>query len=49
MLVEFDMVLAGKPRQIPVILADNAGFDSAELAGQLRAAHAKGRLKVIKE
>ncbi|CAE7831755.1 cct2 [Symbiodinium sp. CCMP2592] len=28
--------------QIPVILADNAGLDSAELAGQLRAAHAKG-------
>ncbi|CAE7861642.1 cct2 [Symbiodinium microadriaticum] len=28
--------------QIPVILADNAGLDAAELAGQLRAAHAKG-------
>eukprot|EP00435_Cladocopium_sp_Y103_P019654 s3378_g4.t1 len=29
--------------QIPVILADNAGLDSAELVGQLRAAHAKGQ------
>merc|ERR1712083_1247358 len=29
-------------QQIPAILADNAGFDSAELLGQLRAAHAKG-------
>eukprot|EP00931_Biecheleriopsis_adriatica_P008390 TRINITY_DN109585_c0_g1_i1.p1 TRINITY_DN109585_c0_g1~~TRINITY_DN109585_c0_g1_i1.p1 ORF type:complete len:560 (+),score=178.13 TRINITY_DN109585_c0_g1_i1:79-1680(+) len=28
--------------QIPTILADNAGLDSAELVGQLRAAHAKG-------
>merc|ERR1712176_1547181 len=29
-------------QQIPAILADNGGFDSAELLGQLRAAHAKG-------
>eukprot|EP00440_Ansanella_granifera_P032921 gb/GFBE01035713.1/.p1 GENE.gb/GFBE01035713.1/~~gb/GFBE01035713.1/.p1 ORF type:complete len:534 (+),score=199.58 gb/GFBE01035713.1/:1-1602(+) len=29
--------------QIPTILADNAGLDSAELVGQLRAAHAKGQ------
>lgn len=28
--------------QIPAILADNAGFDSSELLGQLRAAHARG-------
>jgi len=27
--------------QVPMILADNAGCDSAELVGQLRAAHAK--------
>jgi len=30
-------------RQIPVILADNAGYDSAELIAQLRAAHYEGR------
>merc|ERR1712039_1088090 len=30
-------------QQVPAILADNAGFDSAELLGQLRAAHAKGQ------
>merc|ERR1719235_1799664 len=30
-------------RQIPTIIADNGGFDSAELVGQLRAAHAKGQ------
>jgi len=30
-------------RQIPMILADNAGFDSQELCGQLKAAHAKGQ------
>merc|ERR1712060_718938 len=29
-------------QQIPSILADNAGFDSADLVGQLRAAHATG-------
>jgi len=29
-------------QQIPSILADNGGFDSAELVGQLRAAHARG-------
>lgn len=29
-------------QQVPTILADNGGFDSAELVGQLRAAHAKG-------
>mmetsp|Transcript_16911 Transcript_16911/g.18868 ORF Transcript_16911/g.18868 Transcript_16911/m.18868 type:complete len:535 (+) Transcript_16911:109-1713(+) len=28
--------------QIPVILADNAGFDSAELSSRLRAAHSNG-------
>ncbi|CAJ1419303.1 unnamed protein product [Effrenium voratum] len=32
--------------QIPIILADNAGLDSAELVGQLRAAHAKGENSV---
>merc|ERR1712232_577381 len=30
-------------QQIPSILADNAGFDSAELVGNLRAAHTKGQ------
>jgi len=29
-------------RQIPTIIADNGGFDSAELVGKLRAEHAKG-------
>merc|ERR1719221_772232 len=29
-------------QQIPAILADNGGYDSAELLGQLKAAHAKG-------
>jgi len=30
-------------RAIPTILADNAGFDSAELVAQLRALHAQGK------
>mmetsp|Transcript_27575 Transcript_27575/g.73524 ORF Transcript_27575/g.73524 Transcript_27575/m.73524 type:complete len:536 (-) Transcript_27575:129-1736(-) len=30
-------------QQIPTILADNSGYDSAELVGQLRAAHARGQ------
>ncbi|XP_070531707.1 T-complex protein 1 subunit beta-like [Ptychodera flava] len=30
-------------RQIPTIIADNAGFDSAELVAQLRAAHTAGK------
>merc|ERR1712187_722915 len=29
-------------QKIPAILADNGGFDSAELLGQLRAAHSRG-------
>jgi len=29
-------------QQIPAILADNGGYDSAQLLGQLRAAHARG-------
>merc|ERR1712087_1059798 len=29
-------------QQIPAILADNGGFDSAELLGQLRAVHSRG-------
>merc|ERR1712203_68493 len=29
-------------QQIPMILADNGGYDSAELLGQLKVAHAKG-------
>lgn len=31
-------------RQLPTILADNAGYDSAELVAQLRAAHTEGKL-----
>merc|ERR1712087_553958 len=30
-------------QQIPNILADNGGFDSSQLIGELRAAHAKGQ------
>jgi T-complex protein 1 subunit beta len=29
-------------RQLPTILADNAGFDSADLVAKLRAAHTEG-------
>lgn len=29
--------------QLPTILADNAGYDSAELVAQLRAAHTEGK------
>merc|ERR1712178_168398 len=31
--------------QMPAIMADNGGFDSAELVGQLRSAHARGEHK----
>lgn len=30
-------------RMLPIIIADNAGFDSAELIAQLRAAHSQGQ------
>ena len=30
-------------RQLPAIVADNGGYDSAELVTQLRAAHAQGK------
>jgi T-complex protein 1 subunit beta len=30
-------------RQLPTILADNAGFDSSELVAQLRVAHTQGK------
>jgi T-complex protein 1 subunit beta len=30
-------------RQLPAIVADNGGYDSAELVTQLRAAHAAGK------
>jgi len=30
-------------RQIPTIISNNAGYDSSELVGQLRAAHYEGR------
>jgi hypothetical protein len=30
-------------RQLPAIIADNGGYDSAELVSQLRAAHASGK------
>lgn len=29
--------------QLPTIIADNAGYDSADLVAQLRAAHQEGR------
>eukprot|EP00121_Abeoforma_whisleri_P001933 Awhi_evm1s1731 len=29
-------------RQVPTIIADNGGYDSAELVAKLRAAHTKG-------
>jgi len=32
-------------RQLPTIIADNAGYDSAELVANLRAAHASGKTK----
>lgn len=31
-------------RQIPMILADNAGYDSSDLVSQLRAAHYEGKM-----
>ena len=36
------MYYAHALRQIPTIIADNAGYDSAELVSQLRAAHSAG-------
>lgn len=30
-------------RQLPTIIADNAGFDSSELVSELRAAHVSGK------
>ncbi|XP_063970086.1 T-complex protein 1 subunit beta-like [Lytechinus pictus] len=33
-------------RQLPIIIADNAGYDSAELVSQLRAAHTEGNYKM---
>lgn len=33
-------------RQLPTIIADNAGYDSADLVAQLRAAHVKGQLRM---
>ena len=32
-------------RQLPMIIADNAGYDSADLVAQLRAAHASGNIQ----
>ena len=32
-------------RQLPTIIADNAGYDSAELVSKIRAAHAAGDLR----
>jgi T-complex protein 1 subunit beta len=29
--------------QLPVIIADNAGYDSAQLVSELRAAHSQGK------
>lgn len=33
-------------RQIPTIIADNAGYDSSELVSQLRASHYKGEKRM---
>ena len=30
-------------RQLPISIADNAGYDSSELVSQLRALHSKGQ------
>lgn len=30
-------------RQLPTIIADNAGYDSADLVAKLRAAHTEGK------
>lgn len=32
-------------RQLPTIIADNAGYDSAELISKVRAAHAEGDIR----
>jgi T-complex protein 1 subunit beta len=32
-------------RQLPTIIADNAGYDSAELVSKIRAAHASGDIR----
>ena len=32
-------------RQLPTIIADNAGYDSAELVSKIRAAHAAGEIR----
>jgi T-complex protein 1 subunit beta len=29
--------------QLPVVIADNAGYDSAQLVSELRAAHSEGK------
>ncbi len=31
-------------RQLPTIIADNAGYDSSELVSQLRALHSEGKV-----
>lgn len=33
-------------RQLPIIMADNAGYDSSELVSQLRALHSNGILSM---
>lgn len=35
--------LAKALRMLPTIIADNAGYDSADLVAQLRAAHQEGK------
>lgn len=40
MLVYFFCVFS---RQLPTIIADNAGYDSADLVAKLRAAHTEGK------
>jgi T-complex protein 1 subunit beta len=36
-------------RQLPTIIADNAGFDSGELVAQLRAAHHLGKNNMVRK
>ena len=33
-------------RQLPIIMADNAGYDSSELVSQLRAVHSEGKVSM---
>ncbi|CAN8022466.1 unnamed protein product [Ixodes persulcatus] len=43
MIIYFESFIRGRPARIPTIIADNAGFDSAQLVSELRAAHSEGK------